>query len=130
MRRMISANTSVSRRGPSGPFTGLTHALHAALGIGEGSFLFRIAATRQNNVGILRGFGHEQFFDNQEIKRPEGMNHVMRIGVGANGVFAEEEQGLDTSINHRGEALRCHKSRRAIHFHAPRRLELRKLHRD
>ena len=103
----------------------LAHALHATLGVGERAFLLRIAATRQDDIGVLRRLRHEQLLAHEEVQRLQRADDMARVRVGAHRVLAEQEQAADAPVDHGGEALGGFQARRLVQLDTPCRLELR-----
>ena len=102
----------------------LAHALHAALGIGEGAVLLGVAAARQHHVGIPGRLGEEEIVHHEEVERLQGMDDVVRVGVGAHGVLAEDEEAAQAPLDHGGEALGGLEAGRVVELCAPGCLEL------
>ena len=97
---------------------GLAHALHAALGVGEGAVLLRVAGGGQEHVRVLARLGHEDVLHDQEVQALQRLAHVVGVRVGERRVLAHDVHGLELAEHGHVEHLRYAQAHLLGHGHA------------
>jgi hypothetical protein len=69
----------------------LFNANHAALGAGDGSFVFLVQRTGQNDVGVARGFAHEKFDDGKMLQLRQHFLGEIRVRQTHDGIDANRQ---------------------------------------
>ncbi len=73
----------------------LARELHPAIGVGEGAILLGKRRSRQDDVGVERGFGDEQVLNDQMIEHGQRLARMLQIGIRHRGIFALDVHAVD-----------------------------------
>ena len=81
---------------------GLAHALHAPLAVGKGAVFLRKAGGRQDHIGQLRGFVHENILHHQEVQTAEQLIGAIEVGFTEQGILAGDIHGANSVVPFHG----------------------------
>ena len=98
---------------------GLAHPLDPALGIAEGALLFGVGAAGEHYVGIAGRLRHKELLHHQEIQGFKGLDDVVGVRVGDDGVLAVNIESFDLSFDGGREHVRRVCAHFAVQGHAP-----------
>ncbi len=114
-----------SGRASPGAVQRLAAQLHHAIGVGHRAGFLGPCGRRQNNVGVIAGFGQEDFLHHEMIELGQRLARVMRVGVRHRRVFAHDVHAADLAGVHRVHDLDHGQARLGIECRAPQLFEAR-----
>ncbi len=109
-----------------GRIEGLAHTLDTPLAVGDRALgLERRHRSRKHHVRHLRGPGHEDVLDDQDVARLQEALGAVHVGFGRSGVLADHVESAEVAMLHRLEHLGEVLAVLRDDGHAPGRLETR-----
>ena len=86
-------------------FNRLAYPLDATIGASKGTVFFCKGRARQHYVSQLRRLGGENVLYNQELATLQSRAHMIEVGIGHHGVFAQDKERFQVSMMRRFDHL-------------------------